>query len=168
MSLDILEQRADIDDINTGLSPDARNRLAGQLSRTLADTMLLMIKTQVYHWNVVGPLFKPIHDLTEEHYKNLFEAADDIAERIRALGHPAPVSFTDLVPRTGLIEESNSRSARGMVSQLVEDHEMIVRAARKTAEIAEENGDFVTHDLLVERMNFHEQAIWMLRAIIAD
>ncbi len=91
----VLQPTTDIESVDTGLNKDHRRKLAGHLSRVLGDSMLLMIKTQVYHWNVVGPLFKPIHDLTEEQYNDLFAATDEIAERIRALGFPAPVSFTE-------------------------------------------------------------------------
>lgn len=164
----ILEAQADVQNIKTGLPGDERQQLAGQLAGTLADTMLLMIKSQGYHWNVVGPLFKPIHDLTEEHYSNLFEAADEIAERIRALGHPAPTSFTDLISRTTLTEEQDVTTAREMVQTLIADHEAVVRQLRKTAEFAESVDDFATHDLLVGRLMFHEKAIWMLRAIIEE
>ena len=164
----VLQPTTDIQSVDTGLHKEHRRKLAGHLSQVLADSMMLMIKTQVYHWNVVGPLFKPIHDLTEEQYNDLFAAADEIAERIRALGFPAPVSFTDLIPKTNLLEESGMRSAHDMLAQLVDDHEKIVRNIRESAELAEEFNDFVTHDLLVERMAVHEKAIWMLRAMIAD
>lgn len=166
--MDIMEKRADVVSVDTGIESDHRQRLAAHLSRALADTMLLMIKSQVYHWNVVGPLFKPIHDLTEEHYNDLFQAADDIAERIRAIGYPAPLSFADLAGRTSLSEETQVISAQRMVEQLLVDHETIVRNMREAAEFADKSDDFVTHDLLVARMNFHENAIWMLRATIAE
>lgn len=164
----VLEMKTEVEKIDTGLKPDERKRLAAQLSKALADTMLLQIKTQVYHWNVVGPLFKPIHELTETHYRDMFAAVDALAERIRALGYPAPQSFADLIPRTDLDEESDIRTAQEMVEQLVADHENIVRGMRESARTAEEMGDFATHDLLTSRLNFHEQAIWMLRAMIAD
>lgn len=160
----IMKAKADVEFISTGMEEDVRPKMADHLSKSLADTLLLMIKTQVYHWNVVGPLFKSIHDLTEEQYRDLFEAADDIAERIRALGFPAPVSFTDLVPKANLFEESYVRTTQGMLIQLIEDHEAIVRSMRESAKFAEENEDYATHDLLVTRMAFHEKAIWMLRA----
>lgn len=164
----VLEMKPDIEKVDTGLEANDRKRLAAYLSRALADTMLLQIKTQVYHWNVVGPLFKPIHELTEAHYRDMFAAIDTIAERIRALGFPAPQSFADLMPKTELDEESNIRTAQEMVGQLVKDHENIVRRLREGARSAEEMGDFATHDLLTERLAFHEQAIWMLRATIAE
>lgn len=168
MSSTIMEATANVEPVEIGLNEASRRQLAGQMSAVLADTMLLMIKTQVYHWNVVGPLFKPIHDLTEEQYNDLFAASDEIAERIRALGFPVPVSFTDLVPKANLLEESDMRSAEGMVAQLARDHEALARNMRSAAEIAEDLNDYVTHDLLVTRMAFHEKTVWMLRAIIAN
>jgi starvation-inducible DNA-binding protein len=153
--------------VKTGLGSSNRELLAESLSCVLADTYVLLVKTHVFHWNVVGPLFLPIHELTEQHYNDLFKAADDIAERIRALGHPAPLSFTNLKPKSVVSEERLSRSAHDIVAQLVEDHEEIVRRLRDISETAADYEDFVTHDLLNARLGFHEKAIWMLRAIIA-
>lgn len=164
----VLAMKTEVEAIKTGLDAKVRKRIAGQLSTVLADTILLQIKSQVYHWNVVGPLFKPLHELTEDHYNNLFGAADEIAERIRMLGHPAPKSFKDLVPKSDIDEESHTRSALEMVEQLVADHEKIVQGVRDIARDAEEQGDFATHDLLTGRLAFHEKAIWMLRATAAD
>lgn len=168
MSETVMQAKADIEIVKIGLAKKVRSDIADHLSKMLAESMLLMIKTQVYHWNVVGPLFKSIHDLTEDHYNNLFKAVDDIAERIRALGFPAPVNFTDLVPKADLFEETKMRTTHGMVEQLASDHEKIVRNMRDAAKYAEENDDYATHDLLVARLIFHEEAIWMLRATIAD
>lgn len=167
MSSKVLAMKPEGESLKTGLDAKVRKKIAGKLSTVLADTILLQIKTQVYHWNVVGPLFKPLHELTEEHYNNLFAAADEIAERIRMLGHPAPQSFSDLMPRAEIDEESHRRSALEMVEQLVADHEKIVQNMRDTARQAEEAGDFATHDLLTGRLAFHEKAIWMLRSIAA-
>jgi starvation-inducible DNA-binding protein len=128
---------------------------------------LLLVKTHVYHWNVVGPLFLSIHELTEDHYENLFKATDELAERIRALGHLTPFSFGDMADSAKLNEETSSLSAEDMVGQLASDHEAIVRRIRPIAEKAEECGDFVTHDMLTARMTFHEKAVWMLRAMLS-
>ncbi|MGE3712662.1 MAG: Dps family protein, partial [Hyphomicrobiaceae bacterium] len=116
-------------------------------------------------WNVVGPLFLPQHELTEQHYQDLFEAADDIAERIRSLGHPTPVSFTSMETKAKLDEETQKRSATDMVDHLIEDHEKMVRRIRQITAKAADMEDFVTHDTLNARLAFHEKAIWMLRAI---
>lgn len=164
MSTSVLQMKADIENPETGL--EHRKRLAGNLSGLLADTYLLMVKTQGYHWNVVGPLFVSLHRLTEEQYQNLFEAIDDLAERIRALGHPAPSSITEMIAMAQIAEDTGNASAEEMVENLVADHESIVRRLREATAIAEELHDSVTAGMLTDRMEFHEQAVWMLRAVI--
>lgn len=155
-------------DVGTGIKDSDREKLAFDLVKVLADTYTLLIKSHVYHWNVVGPLFLPIHQLTEGHYEDLFQAADVIAERIRGLGHPAPLSFSELAPKSSVDEEERSRTTEGMLEQLVEDHEQMVRRLRKITARAADLEDFVTHDMLNGRLAFHEKAIWMLRATLAD
>lgn len=164
MNSTVLKMKSDVEKLDTGFAKGDRKKIADKLAAILADTMLLQIKSQVYHWNVVGPLFKPLHELTEQHYHNLFDAVDVIAERIRALGYPAPQSFTDLIPKTELDEESEIKTTEEMVEQLVTDHEKIVRRLRVSAKDAEKLDDFATHDMLTARLAFHEKAIWMLRA----
>ena len=166
MTATILQATVDVENPETGI--ENRKRLAGNLSALLADTYLLLVKTQGYHWNVVGPLFVSLHRLTEEQYENLFEAADDLAERIRALGHPAPTSITEMIPLTVISEDTGNATAEQMVANLARDHEAIVRRLREGVEIAEDLRDMVTADMLTERMQFHEQAIWMLRAVLAE
>lgn len=164
MTENILAMSPGIEAVDTGL--EKKNELAEKLSDCLADTYLLMIKTQAYHWNVVGPLFHSFHVLTEEHYENLFKAADDIAERVRALGRPAPTSIVRLAGRSVVSEDkSDDTSTEDMISNLVKDHEAIVRHFRETVEFAEDATDVVTADMLTARMEFHEKAIWMLRAL---
>lgn len=159
--------QGDAAQLHTGLDDGERKMLAGHLAQVLADTYVLMIKTHVYHWNVVGPHFMPLHTLTESHYNDLFKAADIIAERIRALGHLAPHSIQSMLPESTVEEEQKSRSAESMISQLVHDHEQIARRMRESAGVAEELEDFVTTDMLTDRLAFHEKAIWMLRAMIS-
>lgn len=153
-------------ELDTGIDQKDRGAVARDLIEVLADTYTLLFKTHVYHWNVVGPLFVPIHDLTEAHYKNLFAAADEIAERIRSLGHPAPISFAGLVSKAVVEEEDDaSLTAEQMVEELALDHEKMVKRLRQTAIDADEVDDLVTADLMTQRLAFHEKAIWMLRAI---
>lgn len=161
-----LKMKADVEHPQTGL--EHRKRLAGNLSGLLADTYLLLVKTQGYHWNVVGPLFVSLHRLTEEQYQNLFEAVDDLAERIRALGFPAPSSITEMVALAEIAEDTGNPTAEQMVAALARDHETIVRRLRHAAVAAEGLHDVVTVGMLTERMQFHEQAVWMLRAVIAE
>ena len=167
MTAKVLDVTAHVEKISTGISAEARENIAKKLGEVLANTLVLQVKTQVYHWNVAGPLFYSLHKLTEEQYNALFAAADVIAERIRALGHLAPLSASALKPVADVAEETKQRSAGEMIEQLVKDHEKLVRDARAAAKLAEEHDDFATHDLLTERLAFHEQAIWMLRATAA-
>lgn len=161
----VLDMKPDVNEPDTGLEKKAA--LAEKLVGVLADTFVLTLKTQAYHWNVVGPLFVSIHELTEEHYEDLFEAADDLAERIRALGHLAPTRASDLIKATAVAEDSGNPTAEQMVANLVADHETVARRLREVATMADEHEDHVTHDMLTERLEFHEKAIWMLGAIIA-
>jgi len=155
--------------LNTGIDADARRKIAEHLSTVLGDTYLLTIKSHLYHWNVVGPLFKSIHDLTEEHYEDLFAAADVIAERIRALGHRAPLKTGDMNIRLELPTPGSSMpNAKEMIEDLVNSHEVISAEMRDIAEYADGQDDLVTADMLTARIAFHEKAAWMLRALISD
>ena len=166
MADSVLNTKATVEHPETGI--ENRKRLAAGLSGLLADTYVLLIKTQGYHWNVVGPLFVSIHELTEAHYQDLFAAADVIAERIRALGYPAPSSMNELIPLTAIGEDTGNPTAESMIEKLLGDHEIVVQRLRQATEVAEEMHDHVTADMLTARMAFHEQAIWMLRAIITS
>jgi starvation-inducible DNA-binding protein len=163
----VLKPQSQAERVNTGLESDYRKQMAATLSDVLASTYQLTIKSHVYHWNVVGPLFKPLHELTEEHYNALFAAADIIAERIRALGHLAPARFADAKSFAPTGKEIDHLSAAAMVEDLIASHEAAVREMRDAAEKAEKASDLVTTDMLTERLAFHEKAIWMLRAIAA-
>ena len=150
----------------TGLS--AETSIANALGGVLGDSLVLFVKTQGYHWNVVGPLFQPLHEMTERQYRDLFEAIDAIAERIRALGQIAPFSISDMISHARLNEEDTARSAEGMIEQLISDNEAVVRRLRETAALAAEHGDGATEDMMNARMAQHEEAIWMLRAITSS
>jgi starvation-inducible DNA-binding protein len=150
-------------------SDDARKRLSGALAKVVGDTYMLMAKTQGYHWNVAGPLFVSIHELTEKQYQDLFEAADDLAERIRALGERAPGGYREFSAASVLEDDDGSvKTAREMVEILAHDNEACARRLKEVSDIAEELGDKVTEDMAIERMQTHEQNAWMLRAIAAD
>src|SRR3546814_8482833 len=165
MTHSALKMKADVESPEIGL--DHRKRLANCLCSLLADTYLLLVKTQGYHWNVVGPLFVSLHRLTEEQYQNLFEAVDDLAERVRALGFPAPSSITEMVAMAEILEDTGNPTAEQMVGTLVADHERIVRRLREATVTAEELHDVVNAGMLNERMQVHEKAGWMVRALIA-
>ena len=164
---EVLQARATPSKLNTGLSDAYRKRMAKALTDILAATYRLTIKSHIYHWNVTGPLFKPLHELTEEHYGALFEAADIIAERIRGLGHLAPVKVADaadFAPKGGSAETGTAES---MVEDLIAEHEAATRNLRNAAKEADEGDDMVTADMLTDRLAFHEKAIWMLGATIS-
>ncbi len=163
----VLKTKTHSQEMNTGLSAEYRDEMSDSLTEVLAATYRLTIKSHIYHWNVVGPLFKPLHELTEEHYGELFAAADIIAERIRALGHLAPDRLAEaaqFAPKGNSVEKM---SAGAMVEDLIKDHEAAVRTMREAAGKAGDNDDLVTEDMLTARLTFHEKALWMLRAHIA-
>ena len=166
--MDFMTGKAKVVHLKADLKDDDKREIATQLSLVLSDTMLLMITSQICHWNVTGPLFKPIRDITKEHYLDLFEAADTIAERIRALGYPAPISFAELTRRVNEDEGIQTLKTRELVEHLIEDHENFVQTLRNCAEFSRKSDDIVTHDLLVNRLKFHEKATWMLRTILAE
>lgn len=138
--------------------------IADGIAGVLADTYRLIFKTHAYHWNVEGPLFYSIHSLTETQYEDMFAAADDLAERIRALGQLAPGKLSEIVERSVVTDLEKMPSAEQMVEDLAADHERVAKRLRDLVELAEERRDAVTADLATQRCAFHEQAAWMLRA----
>ena len=143
-------------------------KVADGLADILADTYALVLKTHAYHWNVEGPLFFAIHNLTEEQYGEMFEAADVLAERIRALGKLAPVKKAEIVESSNIKDLDKLPTAGEMAADLANDHESVAKRLHKLIETAEDSSDPVTADLATARAAFHEKAAWMLRAICAD
>ena len=163
----VLDIKPSLEKVGTGLQQSERRDIAQDLSQILADSYLLVIKSHVYHWNVVGPLFRSIHEMTEQHYEEIFEACDELAERIRALGFPAPMSKNGVLADGTVTLGPLAPSAHEMVEDLVKDHESLCRKMRRVAESADEARDLVTADLLTQRLAYHEKVAWMLRAVIA-
>lgn len=163
-----LKPKAQSENVKTGLDENYRDEMSQKLSDVLAAAYSLTIKSQIYHWNVVGPLFKPIHEITEEHYNDLFAAIDVIAERIRSLGHLAPNQQKLVAAMTEENETGDKIIPQKMIEDLISSHEKIARMMREAAGNAADASDMVTEDMLTERLAFHEQAIWMLRAIVTD
>lgn len=162
------DARAEELPVNAGIDRDRRQKLAKSLGQALAATYTLYHKTQAYHWNVTGPMFYSVHKLTDDQYQNLADAVDEIAERIRALGFAAPAGF-DVYAKKSVIEPvSGIPDASHMVHELANDHHKISAELRKSAEAAEEMEDVYTHDLLTARIGFHEEAAWMLNALIVE
>ncbi|MGJ8530008.1 Dps family protein [Maritalea sp.] len=152
------------EDVKTGLAENYQEDMAKRLSQIVSESYKLMIKNHVYHWNVVGPLFKPLHELTEDHYQDLFTAIDVLAERIRALGSTAPFNMEDASKFAPKSKDIQAGTAIEMVDDLISANEKISRTMRDAAAMAGDNKDMVTEDLLTGRLAFHEQAVWMLRA----
>ncbi|WP_371931393.1 Dps family protein [Roseovarius sp. MMSF_3359] len=142
--------------------------VAEGLTNILADTYRLVFKTHAYHWNVTGPMFYSIHKLTEEHYEDMFKAADTLAERIRALGEIAPMTLSTVTGNSVIGDKGGHLTARQMVVDLADDHERIAHRLHDLIEMAGEQRDPVTEDLATARAAFHEEATWMLRAIAAE
>ena len=155
-------------ELNIGISNEDRERIAGGLSRLLADSYTLYLKTHNFHWNVEGPLFNTLHLMFEGHYTELAAAVDEIAERIRALGVKAPGSYSAYAALASVTEAEGNESAEEMIRQLVVGQETVVRTAREAFAAAEDANDEPTADLLTQRMQIHEKNAWMLRSMLAD
>ena len=144
-------------DIDIGMPAEKRAAIAAGLSRLLADSYTLYLKTHNYHWNVRGPQFTALHVLFETHYTELALAVDQIAERIRALGHRAPGSYRDFSDLTSITEEDDEPGATEMIRRLVSGQEAVVRTARSVFPVIEQAGDEPSADLLTQRMQIHER-----------
>lgn len=153
--------------VDIGVVEEKRAEVAQHLSNFLATTYTLYMKTLYYHWNVTGHQFHSLHDLFEGQYDDLHEAGDHIAERIRALGHFTPGTFSAYLENSAIKEDEHlPEDATKMVENLLIDNETASKQARKVLEIAEEAQDEVTVDMMVERMSIHDEAAWMLRSTI--
>jgi starvation-inducible DNA-binding protein len=152
--------------IDIGISDEHRAEIAAGLSRLLADSYTLYLKTHNYHWNVTGPMFNTLHLMFEGQYTELALAVDQIAERIRALGHRAPGSYAEFAELTSIKEDKRSPSAEEMIRELVKGQEAVARTAREVFPSAEAARDEPTADLLTQRMNLHEKNAWMLRSML--
>ncbi len=152
----------------TGIDANDRTAIAEKLGVVLADSYMLFIKTQGVHWNVTGPAFVGVHKLTEEQYENLYEAIDEIAERIRALGEKAPASYSKYGALSSIKDEDEPKSVHDMLAMLISDHEKVVTSMRDAVEWCEDKNDYVTADMMIARMAWHEEAIWMLSSLIAE
>jgi starvation-inducible DNA-binding protein len=154
--------------IEKAITLSAGSQVAEALSRVLADTFTLYLKTHNFHWNVIGPMFHTLHLMFEEQYNELWLAGDAIAERIRALGCVAPGSYCEFSKLSSLQETEVVLSANDMIAELLRDHETCARTARWALSIARTAVDAPTEDLLTQRVMTHEKAAWMLRSILAE
>jgi starvation-inducible DNA-binding protein len=152
--------------MDTGISAKDRSKLAHGLSRLLADTYILYLKTHNFHWNVEGPMFQTLHTMFEVQYTELALAVDLIAERIRALGHYAPGSYAQYAKLSSIKEETSVPAAQDMIKDLVKGNEAVSKTARAIFPVVEKSSDEPTADLLTQRMQIHEKTAWMLRSLL--
>ncbi|MDX8379538.1 MAG: Dps family protein [Gallionella sp.] len=154
--------------INIGLSEEERKDIADGLAKMLADSYTLYLKTHNFHWNVTGPMFQTLHQMFMVQYNEIWLAVDSLAERIRALGYPAPGSYSQFAALTSISENEGTPKAREMIQQLLEGQEAVVRTARALFTLVDKAGDQPTADLLTQRMTVHEQNAWMLRSLLEE
>ncbi len=154
--------------IDIGISEKDRKKIAEGLSCLLADSYTVYLKTHNFHWNVTGPMFQTLHLLFQAQYTELWNALDIIAERIRALGYPAPGSYKRFVELSSIPEEDGVPKAKDMIRQLVSGQEAVARTARKVFAVASKASDQPTADLLTQRMEIHEKNAWMLRSLLEE
>jgi starvation-inducible DNA-binding protein len=152
--------------IDIGIDAKNREHIASALSKVQADTYTLYLKTHNYHWNVTGPMFQTLHLMFEQQYNELWLAVDALAERIRALGLPAPGTYRQFAALTAIKEDDGVPKAEDMIRRLVEGHETTARTARGAFKLADEVNDQPTADLLTQRMQVHEKTAWMLRSLL--
>jgi starvation-inducible DNA-binding protein len=153
--------------IDIGIDEVDRLAITDRLSRLLADTYTLYLKTHNYHWNVTGPLFTSLHLMFETQYNELALAVDLIAERIRSLGAPAPGSYREFSALSSVPEDDDRPDAMEMIRRLVAAHETVARTARSVYPVVEDAHDEPTADLLTQRLQVHEKTAWMLRSLLA-
>lgn len=162
-------QLVDNQEVNIGVKQEKRAAVAKELSKFLASTYTLYMKTLYYHWNVTGKQFHSLHELFEGQYEDLHTAGDELAERIRALGHYTPGTFKSYLEMSEVTEDDAlPESAEAMVRNLLTDNETCSVAARNVLKIAEDAEDEVTVDMMVGRMSVHDEAAWMLRATLEN
>ena len=152
--------------VDTGIDAKDRAKIAAGLSRLLADTYTVYLKTHNFHWNVTGPMFNTLHLMFETQYNELWTATDLIAERIRSLGFPAPGTYAEFAKLASIDETPGQPKAEEMVRLLVEGNEAVVRTARKVFPAVDAAHDEPTADLLTQRMQVHEKNAWMLRSLL--
>lgn len=153
--------------IDIGISEQDRASVVAELSKTLADTYTLYLMTHNFHWNVTGPMFSTLHELFMTQYTEAWQALDEIAERIRALGHYAPGTYAEYARLSSIAEPTQVPDTRTMMQMLMEGNEAVARTARAAFQVADQVNDQPTADLLTQRLDIHEKNAWMLRSLLA-
>jgi starvation-inducible DNA-binding protein len=154
--------------IATSLAPDAGAEIVEALTQAVADLTVETMKAQNYHWNVKGMAFGPLHELFQKIYEDHFEAQDELAERVKALGAHAEGRLSAFLARANLKECDGRVDARTMIANLKADQEALSGQLGALAELAEKHGDLVTNDLAIERAGAHDKFAWMLGAHLED
>ncbi len=160
------KESASSSDVKLGITPANTTKVCDMLRQTVVDSYALLAKTQNYHWNVKGPMFKQVHELTELLYNQIFSNIDVIAERVRALGQDVPASVSIFAERTQLSEPNLKFTASQMVSDLVKDNEWTAKQLRKGVALSDDAEDVATADLLTNCIAGHEKFAWMLRSLL--
>lgn len=154
--------------VEIGINSDDRKNITEGLSRLLADSYILYLKTHNFHWNVEGPMFNTLHQMFMEQYTEMWNALDLIAERIRALGHYAPGSYKRYTQLSTIPESEGEVNAKEMMKQLLHGHEAVVKTIRSIYPLAEKGQDEASLDLLTQRLQIHEKTAWMLRSLLRE
>lgn len=158
--------KVDVEKMDVGLSEKVREQIAGLLFKVLSDDFVVYVKARNYHWNVVGPHFKELHEFFQKVYEQIFEEIDDVAERIRALGLKVPASMKNFLSETKLSETSEFLTDRQMLESLLADYESMIRDIREYVGIASSNKDEATANFLAEILEKKEKTAWMIRATL--
>tara|TARA_Y100000034_G_scaffold113427_1_gene148447 strand:- start:1789 stop:2256 length:468 start_codon:yes stop_codon:yes gene_type:complete len=148
------------------MSGQANKKITEGLTQVLSDTFVLYFKTHSFHWNVEGPHFKTLHELFEEQYNDLWSFTDELAERIRSLKTYAPTNYDEILKNAKLKPQTKIPKDMDMVKELANDNETIVKNIFPVLRLAEDAGDEATVDMLIERIDVHEKAAWMLRSFL--
>ncbi len=152
--------------MDIGISEINRKAVADGLSRLLADSYTLYLKTHNFHWNVEGPMFQTLHLMFMGQYTEMWNALDLIAERIRALGHYAPGTYSEFISLSSIKESKSVPKANKMIEELIQGHEAVIKTTRAIFDAAEKAKDQTTMDVLTQRLDIHEKTAWMLRSLL--
>lgn len=162
------KKTAKVATMDIGISVEHREKIVKGLSALLADSYSLYLMTHNFHWNVTGPQFNSLHTMFMTQYTEQWNALDIIAERIRALGYPAPGTYKEFAKLTSIKEVDGVPNATDMVKHLVQAQETTARTARSLFAIVDEANDQPTADVLTQRLNVHEKTAWMLRSLLSE
>lgn len=154
--------------MDIGISKKDREKIAGGLSDLLADSYTLYLMTHNFHWNVTGPMFNTLHVMFMQQYTEQWTALDLIAERIRALGVPAPGTYKEFIKRASIKEVEGQPKATEMIAHLVAAQEAVARTARGLLPVVGKANDQPTADLITQRLDVHEKTAWMLRSLLEE